>query len=435
MHITSAPIRIAVAGGNYGGLSAMRELYLQLLATNPDYDGAKQAPPNPNIKITLIDRRDGFVHYLGMTRGLCQSEYGNKLWVPYSSMPWLRHPSISVKKGIVTRVAPRHIELADTSDRVEFDYLVVALGLSRSAPIGVAASTGDEYLKDMDKQRALIGNAQSVVVVGGGAVGTELAAEIKSTFPQKDVALIHSHSLPIPGPLFTSEFRRSVADVLQLLGVKTLFGERVVDESSTGSDEAGTMAVKHGDILPELIDSVGRNTTLTTSSGLIVYGDVVFNCLGAKTKDSLIDLPSSCNEPIFSSHGIRVNEFMQVDDPSYSHVFAAGDVSSKDVLKFAGPATGGGRIAATNIARLIHTPSGEAPVLEATKRKVGNDKSGVVEPEYGSIKLVLGERHGVIQKGAEVVPTESAIRMMSPDIKLGKVMRSLYIGTFPTQGK
>ncbi|KAJ2488997.1 hypothetical protein IWW37_004369 [Coemansia sp. RSA 2050] len=435
MHITNVPIRIAVAGGNYGGLSAMRELYLQLLATNTGYDGTKQAPPNPNIKITLIDRRDGFVHYLGMTRGLCQSEYGNKLWVPYSSMPWLRHPSISVKKGIVTRIAPRHIELADTSDHVEFDYLVVTLGLSRSAPIGVAASTRDEYLKDMDKQRALIGNAQSVVVVGGGAVGTELAAEIKSTFPQKDVTLIHSHSLPISGPLFTSEFRRSVADVLQSLGVKPLFDERVVGESSTSSDGADTVTIKHGDILPELVESVRRNSTLTTSSGLKVYGDVVFNCLGVKTKDSLIDLPSSSNEPIFSPHGIRVNESMQVDDPSYSHIFAAGDVSNKDVLKFAGPATSGGKTAATNIARLIRTSSGEIPALEAPKCKARNNQNDAVKLEYGSIKLVLGERHGVIQRGAEVVPTETAIHMMSPDIKLGKVTRMLCIGAFPIHGK
>ncbi|KAJ2796267.1 hypothetical protein H4S07_006270, partial [Coemansia furcata] len=429
MHLTNAPIRIAVAGGNYGGLSAMRELYLQLLATDPDYNGTKQAPPNPNVKITLIDRRDGFVHYLGMTRGLCQSDYGNKLWVPYSAMPWLQHSSISVKKGIVTRIASRHIELADTSDRVEFDYLVVALGLSRAAPIGVAASTRDEYLRDMDRQRGLISEAQSVVVVGGGAVGTELAAEIKSDFPQKEVTLIHSHSLPIPGPSFTSEFRQSVASVLQSLGVKTLFCERVVDESSASSTEVGVMPVKHGDILPELVDSVKRNATLTTSSGLKVYGDVVFNCLGVKTKASLIDLPSSSNEPIFSPNGIRVNESMQVDDPSYSHIFAAGDVSSKDVLKFAGPASRGGRIAASNIARLIHAPIGETPALGAPKRKVNGDKNGDGEQEYGFIKLVLGERHAVIQRGPEVVPTKAAIHMMSPDIKLGKATRKLYIGT------
>ncbi|KAJ1897869.1 hypothetical protein LPJ81_004448, partial [Coemansia sp. IMI 209127] len=59
MPIIRNPIRIAVAGGNFGGLSAIKHLYLHLLATNPDYDGTKQAPSNPDIKITLIDRKDG----------------------------------------------------------------------------------------------------------------------------------------------------------------------------------------------------------------------------------------------------------------------------------------------------------------------------------------------------------------------------------------
>ncbi|KAJ2323547.1 hypothetical protein GGH92_010885, partial [Coemansia sp. RSA 2673] len=205
MHIPSTPVRIAVAGGNYAGLSAMRELYLQLLATNTDYDGTRQAPPNPKVKITLIDRRDGFVHYLGITRGLCQSEYGRKLWVPYSDLPWLQHPSISIKKSIITRIASHHLELADTGEHEEFDYLVVALGQSRTAPIGVAASSMDEYVSDMDKHGKLIGNAQSIVVVGGGAVGTELAADLKTDHPEKEVTLIHSRSLPVPGP-FTDEF-------------------------------------------------------------------------------------------------------------------------------------------------------------------------------------------------------------------------------------
>ncbi|KAJ2335366.1 hypothetical protein GGI00_001399 [Coemansia sp. RSA 2681] len=435
MHLASAPIRIAVAGGNYCGLSAMRELYLQLLATGPEYDGTKQAPPNPNVNITLIDRRDGFVHYLGMTRGLCQSEYGGKLWVPYSSMPWLLHPSISVKKGIITRISPRHIELADTSDYVEFDYLVIALGQSRTAPIGVAASTRGEYLKDMDRQRSLIGGAQSVVVVGGGAVGTELAAEIKSDYPGKEVTLVHSHSLPIPGPSFTSEFRHCVVSVLQSLGVKTLFGERVISECSAGNNDIDSVPTKHAEILPELVDSVKRNATLITSSGLQLYGDVVLNCLGTKTKASVIALPSSSDEPVFSPNGIRVNESMQVDDPNYCHIFAAGDISNKDVLKFAGPATKGGRIAATNIAKLIRAPSGETPAFGAPSRKDNRDKKGDQKTEYGSIKLVLGERHAVIQRGAEVVPTEAAIHMMSPDIKLSKVTRKLFIGTYPTHGK
>ncbi|KAJ1938055.1 hypothetical protein GGF37_004956, partial [Kickxella alabastrina] len=64
MQTVSKPINIVIAGGNYAGLSAAKNLYIKLLATNSDYDGTKQAPPNPNVKITLIDRRNGFIHYL-----------------------------------------------------------------------------------------------------------------------------------------------------------------------------------------------------------------------------------------------------------------------------------------------------------------------------------------------------------------------------------
>ncbi|KAJ2437445.1 hypothetical protein GGF42_008629, partial [Coemansia sp. RSA 2424] len=220
-----------------------------------------------------------------------------------------------------------------------------------------------------------------------------------------------------------------VTSVLQSLGVKTLFGERVVSESSADNDGIDGVPTKHAEILPEPVDSVKRNATLITSSGLQVYGDVVLNCLGTKTKASLIDLPSSSDEPVFSPNGIRVNESMQVDDPNYCHIFAAGDISNKDVLKFAGPATKGGRIAAANIAKLIRAPSGETPAFGAPSRKDGRDKKGDQKT------LVLGERHAVIQRGAEVVPTEAAIHMMSPDIKLSKVTRKLFIGTYPTHGK
>ncbi|KAI7824923.1 hypothetical protein BX661DRAFT_199455 [Kickxella alabastrina] len=126
MQTVSKPINIVIAGGNYAGLSATKNLYIKLLATNSDYDGTKQAPPNPNIKITLIDRRNG-------------------------DLPWLQHSSIAVKKNIISRITPTHVGLADDDKHVAFDYLVIALGQSRYAPIGVASSTKTEYLEAMSK--------------------------------------------------------------------------------------------------------------------------------------------------------------------------------------------------------------------------------------------------------------------------------------------
>ncbi|KAJ1817323.1 hypothetical protein LPJ75_001750 [Coemansia sp. RSA 2598] len=448
MHLVAKPVRIAVAGGNFAGLNAVKSLYLQLLATNPDYDGTKQAPPNPNVNITLIDRKDGFVHYLGMTRGLTQPEYGSKLWVPYSDMPWLQHPSITIKKSIISRITPTHIELADASENIEFDYLVIALGQSRNAPIGVASSTRSEYLEAMGKYQTSIKEAKSIAVVGGGAVGTELAADIKSDYPDKHVTLVHSRDLPIAGP-FKDEFRNHVVDVLKALGVNTVFGERVVEETST-TEAFAPQPPKHSDILSELVDSVKRNATLKTSSGRVIEADLVFNTLGFKTKAPLVDLPSSTDAPIFSPSGIRVNSCLQVDDPKYPNIFAAGDVNNRGLVKLAGAAANSGTVAGKNIAKLMRAKDGEDAVLDiaggrggrsgrgaggdAGRGGRGSGQHGVSDrgaPEYGGIKLVLGEHHAVIQKGEEVVPPEIAKNMVAPDIKLGKATKNLCINAFP----
>ncbi|KAI8318549.1 hypothetical protein GQ54DRAFT_266772 [Martensiomyces pterosporus] len=397
MAVISKPVRIVIAGGNYGGLSAAKNLYLRLLATNSDYDGAKLPPPNPSVQITLIDRRDGFVHYLGMTRGISQPEYGARLWAPYSSLPWLQHPSIRVRKGVIKLITPTHVELADTDERVEFDYLVVALGQSRQAPIGVAASTRDEFLKAMARDHDYIKGSQSIVVVGGGAVGTELSADLKSEFPQKDVTLIHSRNLPVPGP-FMSEFRQYAADVIRSLGVRTVFEQRVVEELSADETTKETAPVRHSDILPELADSVKRNVTLVTSAGEKIHGDL----------------------PIFSPSGIRVKKTLQVNDARYPHIFAVGDVCNHALVKLAGAATSGGRLAANNIAKLIHATAGEDAELEET----GEPKA--------KMKLVLGEKHAVIQGNGHVIPPEIASSKVAPDIKLGKALRNICVDAYPT---
>ncbi|KAJ2647071.1 hypothetical protein IW137_001450 [Coemansia sp. RSA 1287] len=429
MHLVNSPIRIAIAGGNYGGLGALKSLYLNLLATNPDYDGSKQAPPNPNVKITLIDRRDGFVHYLGMTRGLSQPDYARKLWVPYTEMPWLQHPSITIKKDIISRITPTHVELVNSSEHVEFDYLVVAMGQSRNAPIGVAASTRSEYLQAMEKYFSAISDAQTIAVVGAGAVGTELAADLKTDYPDKEVILIHSRELPIPGP-FMDEFRHEAVRVLHKLGVKTMFGQRVVDESAAQEDFS-LEHVKHANILPELIDSVKRNATLVTSTGAKVHADLVFNCLGTKNKSPLIHLPSSSSDaPIFSSSGIRINSHMQIDDSKYPHIFAVGDISNRAaVAKYAGAAVKSGNVAGSNIAKLIRAKGERVELGNMGKRRDGG--GGV----YSTMKLVLGEHNMVIQSEDGVIPPEMAAKMSSPDIKLSKALKDMAIGKFPTQGR
>ncbi|KAJ2008175.1 hypothetical protein GGI04_001248 [Coemansia thaxteri] len=343
------PIRIAVAGGNYAGLYAIQELYASLLAKS-----TKESPSErPPVEITLIDRRDGFVHYIGITRGQTEPlTFGAELWVPYATVPWLQHAQIRVIQATVVKITQNTVELATNGEgnTVEFDYVIIALGESRFAPVGVASSTKAEFIKELAESHGRIQAAQSVVVVGGGAVGIEMAADIKSDFPDKQVTLIHSRALPIPGP-FKDEFRRSVVDILQRdIGVDVVLGERVVRQTPESADmRYSDWGAAFG---PEVVQSVSHDSKidLELSSGRHIQADYVIRCVGTDRKHRVLSIKGD----VFGSRGIRVRDTMQIDgEYSGGHMFACGDICARDEVKLAGVAMYGGYIAGRNVARLV----------------------------------------------------------------------------------
>jgi len=67
-------------------------------------------------------------------------------------------------------------------DHVPFDFLVLATGSTYSPPL-----TKDERVKEYEAEAAKLKAANSVLIVGGGPVGVELAGEIAVDFPEKKV--------------------------------------------------------------------------------------------------------------------------------------------------------------------------------------------------------------------------------------------------------
>lgn len=52
------------------------------------------------------------------------------------------------------------------------------------------------YLQAYQKR---VAEAQSILIVGGGANGVQIAADIKELYPEKDVILAHSRQQLMPG--------------------------------------------------------------------------------------------------------------------------------------------------------------------------------------------------------------------------------------------
>ncbi|KAJ2743592.1 hypothetical protein GGI20_003628 [Coemansia sp. BCRC 34301] len=406
---SSSPVRIVVAGGNYAGLNAMQHLYSTLLATNSDNAAAARPP----VSITLIDQRDGFVHCIGLTRGLTEPEFGASLWVPYTTVSWLQHPSISIVHGTVCAITPNKVQLS-SGDSVGFDYLVIALGLSRFAPIGLRSATKTEYTDELAETHKRIQQANSVTVIGGGAVGIELAADIKSDFPEKQVTLVHSRALPVPGP-FKDEFRHMVVDILEEIGVDVVLGERVVKQTPESGDMSYTPSKSSECPPPEHVGTTSTDAELTLASGRKLHADLAIRCLGALAKRSLLQLPLAPD--LFGEDGIAVRDTMQVASDVYSNIYACGDICSRALVKLAGVGMYGAYVAARNIARSVM--SGSTAKLEDGER-------------YPSqLMLLMGKDHFALQLGDEIWDKERTREYVHADMGLRRCIECLSLHKEP----
>lgn len=131
--------------------------------------------------------------------------------------------------------------LRDSGEEVRYAYLLVATGSSASPPSRmVGAEAKGEGVAVLRGVRERVEKAGDVVVVGGGAVGVEVATDAKSAWPEKRVTLVHSREVVLGR--FGPELRKVAMETMEELGVEVVLGERVKDE--------GVVTLSSGRVLP-----------------------------------------------------------------------------------------------------------------------------------------------------------------------------------------
>ena len=110
-----------------------------------------------------------------------------------------------------------------------YDYFVCATGLRRRWPVAPQSPTRDRYLLETAAHiRAVSGAGDAVVVVvGGGAVGIEMAAELKTAQPQTRVVLAHSRDQLLSSEPLPVECGVRSLELLREAGVEVLLGHRL----------------------------------------------------------------------------------------------------------------------------------------------------------------------------------------------------------------
>lgn len=213
----------------------------------------------------------------------------------------------------------------------------------------------------------------------------ELATDLKSVYPDKDITLIHSRTRLLPiypiemhdGSEYQNSLRSSaqsslmsVVEHLKLLGIKLILGERVLT-------------------WPENPDTLHDHLKiLETSSGRVLSADLVLPCTGQKPQTLLM---AQCSPSSISTTTgrIKVHPTMQVDnsdemghrDADMRHVFACGDSAETGSIQAGHTAYYQGQVAAANIAKLVVAQE------EGAKAEVELESYVVSDP---AIKVTLG---------------------------------------------
>ncbi|MEL6874192.1 MAG: FAD-dependent oxidoreductase [Pseudomonadota bacterium] len=272
--------KLVIVGGGYAGTMLAKAL-------------------DDRADVTLIEPRDKWVHNVAMIRAMAQPELLDRIVMPYDGL---------LKNGRIVRGRVQSLRdstaILENGDEVSGDILVVAIGSSYAAPFKMQGDDSAAFLKTVRKTIDRIDKAQSLAIVGAGAVGVELAGEIAAVRPEKQVTLVTADEQLFPD--YPKKLGRSIARQLGELGVKLRLGERIANLEK--SDQPYKPAT-------------GK---LLLSDGFPINVDLVIPAIGSRP---VTDIMKSIKGVDIAQDGrVVVDKWLRLG--SYENLFAIGDIAS-----------------------------------------------------------------------------------------------------------
>ncbi|KAJ2008125.1 hypothetical protein GGI04_000342 [Coemansia thaxteri] len=364
--MSTREINVVVVGVSVAGIKAAKTI-AQLSKTG-----------YPNLRITLVDKNSYHYHAIGAPRSIVDKAYGKKLIFPLKDLlaPFEldpAHPKHTFIQASIAAVTPDSVELS-TGQSVHFDYLVLSTGARNQFPANLTALNEQEAETETQRVFDNVSSAKSILVIGGGAVGVEIAGEIRAAYPDKPVTLVHSASRLLP-----LNFKPALSDgavaKLQRLGVQVVLDEKI----ELPSDISFNCAV--------------RPLTLRGTSGRDYVSDLQILATGTKLDtEYLAPLESKLGLVLRDPQGaIKVNSYLQLNSKGQINIFVPGDVNNLPAgAKYAYKAAQQGEHVGHNIVALIKQGASESTAKEtALKEWDGSLMEIIVVP--------LGKHLGVFQ--------------------------------------
>ncbi|ODV95985.1 hypothetical protein PACTADRAFT_80063 [Pachysolen tannophilus NRRL Y-2460] len=383
-------IKILVVGGSYGGNTFLK-FFLKLVEK---YEGN-----SPRFDITLVEPRRGFINILAIPKAVLDPEFAKTTYATIENMglpfDFLDSTSTTSDSSLRLRYIQgwchelhenyaivKPVDNSAELSKYEFDYCIYAAGRSRPWPFDPKGFDKKYYLEEMEKSTEKIKAANIISVIGAGAVGIEVAAELKTDFPEKKVLLIHPHDNLPPENRLSQIFKQKNLEFLKDVKVEVKLNTRVLKEVENG---------------------------FLTTNGDFVESDLILWC--SSKQNNLKPLLNNEKSPFkdcidYKVDDIAINRNMQIiryDESSYDFsnatvpakfekIFAIGDVSKIPAVKAAGGAYRQAIVAAENVMAIV-------------RNELYNEQNELkmIDLWGAHMTLLVGPRHSVTQNDDELL--------------------------------
>ncbi|KAF9043383.1 FAD/NAD(P)-binding domain-containing protein [Panaeolus papilionaceus] len=304
--------RIVVIGGGAAGSQIAKALSAQLTDSS----------------ITLLEAREYYAHYIGSLRAIVtdQGTLEDQVLIPLDKL--FTSKNARVVHETATAISPNVSGAAgkvttNTGAEYPYDVLVVATGNTWEGPL-VFPNSRQETVAHIKEWRRKIKESRGVAIVGGGAVGAELAGEIRDIYKDKAVTIVHRES--------------------------HLFSSVYPDKYRTGADSRWSKrSIKI--IADDEIDEIPQFPAgeVKTKRGVPLNADLVIPCRGGRPNTQLLN---TTGKNVLSSSGrVKVNQHLQIE--GLQGVFAAGDIIEWQEVKQAVKVTGHTATIVANVKSLV----------------------------------------------------------------------------------
>ena len=295
---------VVVIGGGYAGVNVAKAL-------------------DDVAEVVLVEPKDAFQHNVAALRALADPAWLPQIFLPYGRL--LARGRVVADRAV--KVEPGQVTLA-SGEQLAADYIVLATGSTYPFPAKsdhpVTADAHEQYRAAHEALAA----AGRVLLIGAGAVGVELAGEIKAAWPGKQVTLLDAAE-DILGARFRPDLKAELRRQLDGLGVEVLVSSPLRQLPPVTAGELGEF-------------------TVVTEAGREITADLWFRCYGVSPVSDYLagELAVARGADGF----VAVTPYLQVT--GQERVFALGDVADAD-HKMAGIAGRQAQLVAANIKALI----------------------------------------------------------------------------------